>query len=403
LIIVFKFAIQSVMHAIRAVAFVLLVGCGGEGTRLPDAAPPDAFDRSALLAHLGNRLLLPIQTAAAAKAAALPVAIDAHCDALDAGAPGTTLDAARGAWVETMDAWQRAEAVLIGPAAMNNKTLRSYIYAWPSISTCEIDRDTASRFADPSSYDVNTKLIRVRSLTAIEYLLYPPSATHSCITDPPGWSALGADVPRARCRLAEAIAVDVAAKTAIVEMGWKPDGGDYIGELLRAGQSGSSFATAHQAVNLVVGGMFYVDYVVKDMKIAEPAGIADNACGAVGTPCLQELELRFSDRATMALRTNLATLREAFTGTTTTDGPAFDDFLRALGHGDVADRMMASLDAAIAAAAQLPDSFVNALTSDHEKIVATHSAVTTFTTDLKSQFLTLLALELPDDVPADND
>jgi predicted lipoprotein len=391
------------MYAVRAVVFAVLVGCGSEGNRTPDAAP-DGFDRSALLDHVANRLLLPIQNTAATRAAALPVAIDAHCDALDAGTPGTTLDAARAAWVETIDAWQRAESVLIGPAAMDNKTLRSYIYAWPSIATCEIDRDTASRFADPSSYDINAKLIRVRSLSAIEYLLYPPSADHTCIAAPPGWGGLGADVPRARCRLAEAIAIDVAAKTAAVATAWRPDGGDYVGQLVRAGQGGSSFATAHEAVNVVAGGLFYVDYIVKDMKIAEPAGIAVNGCGSVGTPCLQELELRFSDRATFAVRTNLATLREAFTGTTATaDGPVFDDFLRALGHSDVADRMTANLDAAIAAAAQLPDSFVGALMSDYDKIVAIHGAVTAFTTDLKSQFLTLLALELPDDVPTDND
>lgn len=392
------------MLAIRACAFVLLVGCGGESSRTPDAATPDQFDRAALLDHLANRVLLPMQTAAATKAAALPAAIDAYCDALDAGTPGATLDAARAAWAETIDAWQRAEGVLVGPAAMDNKALRSYIYAWPSISTCEIDRDTASRFADPSSYDINAKLIRVRSLTAIEYLLHPPSASHTCIVEPTGWSALGADVPRARCRLAEAIAVDVAAKTAAVETAWRADGGDYVGALVRAGQSGSSFATAHEAVNVVAGGMFYVDYIVKDMKIAEPAGIADNACGAVGTPCLIELELPFSDRATFAVRNNLASLRELFTGTTATaDGPGFDDFLIAVGHADVADRMTASLDAAIGAAAQLPDSFVGALMNDYDKVVATHGAVKTFTTDLKSQFLTLLALELPNDVPTDND
>src|SRR5690606_3880066 len=205
-----------------------------------------------------------------------------------AGTPGTTLDSARAAWADTMDAWQRAEEVLIGPAAMDNKALRSLIYAWPTISTCETDRDTASRFADPSSYDISTKLVRVRSLFAIEYLLYLPSASHSCLSAPPGWDALGADVPRARCRLAEAIAVDVAEQTAAVATAWKPDGGDYAGVLAAAGKSGSPFSSAHEAVNLISDGMFYVDYIVKDMKIAEPAGIADNACGAVGTPCPAE-------------------------------------------------------------------------------------------------------------------
>ena len=35
--------------------------------------------------------------------------------------------------------------------------------------------------------------------------------------------------------------------------------------------------------------------------------------------------------------------------------------------------------------------------------VATYRAIDMFTDDLKSQFLTLLALEIPDDVAGDND
>jgi hypothetical protein len=152
-----------------------------------------------------------------------------------------------------------------------------------------------------------------------------------------------------------------------------PDGGDFAGELARAGQSGSSIASAQEGVNRVSDGMFYVDRMVKDMKLAEAAGIAVNACGTVGTPCDREIELRFADRATFAMRANLEALREAFTGTTATaDGPGFDDFLRGLGHGDVADRMTAKLDAAIAAVNALHDSFNGALATDYDKVVAAH-------------------------------
>jgi predicted lipoprotein len=391
------------MQMVRAVLFVALIACGGEPERTPDAAP-DQFDRNAMLSHLGHAVLLPLQTAAAAQSAMLPGAIDAYCDALDAGTPGATLDAARAQFAAAIDAWQRAEAILVGPAAMDNKTLRGKIYAWPTVSTCEIDNDTATRWASPSSYDVTTKPIRVRSLTAIEYLLYPPSTSYSCIAEPSGWSALGADVARARCRLAEAIAMDVAAQTAALETAWSADGGDYAGVLAHAGDSGSPFSTAHDAVNAVSTGLFYVDYIVKDMKLAQPAGLATNDCATVMAPCLRELELPYSDRTTFAVRANLSALREAFTGTTpTADGPSFDDFLVALGHGDVADRMTASLDGAIAAAAQLPTTFTTALDSDYQKIVDAHAAIKTFTVDLKSQFLTLLGLELPNDVPTDND
>src|SRR5262245_3804130 len=186
-----------------------LVGCGSPEPANPDAVA-DNFDRNALLAHLGEHVLLPIQATFDTRANALPAAIGSHCDALDAGTPGTTLESARAAWRDAIDAWQHAEALLVGPAAMDNKALRDRIYAWPLLAPCDVDRDVASRWANPASYDIATKLQRQRSLLAIEYLLFPQTDAHNCAITPPGWDALGADLPRARCRLAEVLASDVA-------------------------------------------------------------------------------------------------------------------------------------------------------------------------------------------------
>jgi hypothetical protein len=86
-----------------------------------------------------------------------------------------------------------------------------------------------------------------------------------------------------------------------------------------------------------------------------------------------------------------------------TDGPGFDDFLVAVGHPELGDSMVADLDGAIAKANALPDSFLGALASNYAAIVETHAAIKLFTNDLKSQFLTVLALDIPDDVASDND
>lgn len=379
-----------------------LAACGGGGGDRPDA-PTDSFDRSAMLAHLGANVLLPMQAAFDAKAAALPGAIGAYCDALDAGNAGTTREAAISAWAAAVDAWEQADAVLIGPAAMTEKDLRYKIYAWPLLGPCGLDRDTASRWANQASYDINVQPPNERSLLAIEYLLFSTDTNHTCPTEPTGWSALAADLPRARCRLAQALAVDVAAQGAKLHAAWRVDGGDYVGALANAGKSGG-IPSAQEGVNRISDGIFYVDRIVKDMKLAEPAGIATNSCNSVQTPCLAEVELRYSDHATQAIRANLVALRQVFTGTTPAgEGPSFDDFLRAVGQAELADRMVANLDAAIAKANALPDSFVTALQSNYAAVAQTHAAVTTFTDDLKSQFLTVLALDIPDDVAADND
>lgn len=381
----------------------LAVGCGGDPAR-PDGPPTDGFDRSALLAHLGRDVLLPLQSSFKVQATALPPAIAAHCDALDAGAPGTTGDAARDAWRAAIDAWEATEAVLVGPAAMDSKLLRDKIYGWPLLATCDLDRDTVTSWNDPASYDVDAKLVRARSLAAVEYLLFPPSTNHTCAVTPVGWDALGADLPRARCRQALAIATDIAVHATTLETAWKSDGGDYASTLANAGKTGSSIASAQEGVNRISDGLFYVDRMVKDMKLAEAAGLAINVCGTVQEPCDREVELRYGDRATFAIRANLGTIRAVFTGkTAASDGPGFDDFLREVGSTELADRMTANLDAAIAKAAALPDSFLGALATDYANVVATHAAVNLFTDDLKSQFLTVLALEIPADVAADND
>ncbi len=382
-------------------AAVALAACGGGST----AEPSDRFDRNGLLTHLGQNVIAPIYAEAAARAAELPPALGAYCDALDAEAEIEAAQrTARGAFGRAMDAWQRAEMVLVGPAAMDDRTPRNYIYGWPLLAPCELDRDVASRWADPASHDVARELVNARSLAAVEYLLYPQSDQHSCVAVPPGWDSLGAALPRARCRLAQALALDVAAQTAALHQAWRADGGNYVGALAQAGLPGSSLSSAHVAVNLVSDAMFYVDRMVKDMKLAEAAGIAVNACDAVQTPCLREVELRFSDRATLAIRQNLLVLREVFTGTVAgAQGPGFDDFLVAVGHAELAERMVGNLEVALARAAELPETFVGALASDYAKVVALHAAVRVFTDDLKSQFLTVLALEIPDDAATDND
>ena len=383
----------------------VLAACGGGGSTTDDGPPTDGFDRRALLAHLAKNVLEPMQVAFAQDVAGLPAAITVHCDALDAGQGAATLPGARAALAKAIDTWELPEAVLVGPAAADMNTLRGNIYGWPNLSPCEINRDVASRWADPASYNINAEFVSTRSLLAIEFLLYPQDNNHNCFGAPAGWDALaaGPDLARARCRLAQAIATDVAAQSVALRTAWSSSGGGYVDELSDAG-AGSSIASAQAGLNLVSDGMFYIDSMVKDMKLGEAAGIALNVCDAVQMPCDREVELRFADRATYAIRANLTALRRVFTGEGGTQpGPGFDDFLIGVGHPEVASRMTANLDAAIAKANALPDSFLTALSSNYADVVALHAAIKLFTDDMKSQFLTVLALDIPDDVATDND
>ena len=385
------------------VALVPLAGaaCGGDTDPGPDAADI-AFDRRAMLAHLADHLWIPTYEQAATDAAALKTALDARCAALDGGTDDPA--AARAAWGAAIDAWEYADAISIGPTSAEDNKLRNRIYAWPLLAPCTIDGDVVTRWNTPASYDVATRLDNARSLAAIEYLLFNTSATSGCPIAPAGWDALGPDLPRARCALAASIAADVAAQTEALAAAWRPAGGNYRDQLALAGTSASAIVSEREAVNMASDGLFYVDRMVKDMKVGESAGIVVNACGTIEEPCLREVEHRYADRATAAIRINLRALRAAFTGTTATaDGPSFDDYLTAAGAPEVGARMTGEIDAAIALADALPESFLTALASDRAAVVALHAATRTFTNDLKSQFLTVLGLDIPADVAGDND
>lgn len=383
-----------------------LVACGGESSPAISVDAPDdeTFDRRAMLAHLADHVLVPTYDEFAADAVALTTAIEAHCAALAAGDGGSTLEMARAAWATSIDTWEGADALSVGPAAAADNALRNRIYSWPLVSPCGIDTDVAARWSDPSGYDVSAQFDNERSLSAIEYLLYPTGPSHSCVSAPAGWADLRTDLARARCELAATIAADVAGQGSALAAAWHPEGGNYRNQLVAAGTSESSIVSEREAVNMISDGLFYIDKMVKDMKLGEAAGITLNSCGKVDVPCEREVEHRYADRATAALRVNLRAFRAAFTGTTpTADGPGFDDYLLAVGATDLATRMVANIDAAVAGADALPEGYLAALTDDRDLVIALHAATKAITDDLKSQFLTVLGLDIPDDVAGDND
>jgi predicted lipoprotein len=384
------------MRVVPIVSLAATLGAcsGGGGGSATDAAPPN-FDRRALVRHVAADLLAPTYARFAVESAAVTTATTTYCSALGTGDGATELAAARAAWATAIDTWELLDAVQVGPVVQDNGRLRSRIYAWPLLAPCTLDQDVVARQNAPASYDVTTRLDNARSLSAIEYLLFHTDPISSCPIAPTGWDTLGAALPRARCELAAVIAADVATHGDQLATAWSATGGDYPATLATVEE--------REAVNMISDGLFYVDRLVKDMKLGEAAGIVINSCGTIEEPCLREAEHRFADRGSPAIRINLRALRDVFTGDHGGGGLGFDDYLIAVGAADVATRMTTNLDAVVAAADALPDGYLAALTTDRARVVALHAATKLVTDDMKSQFLTVLGLDIPADVAGDND
>lgn len=360
-----------------------------------------------MLAHLGEHLLVPVYSSFEVAAEQLKTDVADLCAAVGGADETSALDTARASFAVAMDRWQVAEAMLLGPAAMNERTLREQIYSWPLVSTCAIDQEVAALRAT-GSVDITTKLNNRRGLDAVDYLLFSPSLEHTCTaqTAPVGWNELDELTrKRARCDYASAAAADVHTRAMIVTTAWTAGDSPFLDDLRNAGLAGSSFASAQEAVNVVSDALFYLDSEVKTMKLAEPAGIAVNSCATVQEPCKAELESPLSLRSKDNIVRNLEGFSLLFHGDSA-DGAAgigFDDFLIELGAPDLAATMSADIASAVATAIAIPGTLETALDDSYDSVVASYEATKAVTVSLKSQFLTVLALDLPDSAAGDND
>lgn len=387
----------------------LALSCSGDSKNDgdPDGAPVD-FDRKGLLTNAGSGVILPVYEAFASESDALVSAVSAYCDGIGGADEATLRDAARTAWDDAMDTWQWAEVMLIGPASPEGDAVRDIIYSWPVISACAVDQDVVGARDGGTAFDITTRLPNRRGLDSLEYLLYSEDLDSSCPpqAQPAGWAELSdGDKRAARCAFALIAAGDLAAQADVLVDAWSPSGGDFAGDLASAGESGSSFATQDDALNAVFGALFYIDTKTKDLKLAKPAGLVENVCGASGEVCVAELESPHARRSKQNVAANLRGFEMLFfgKGPDGTDGLGFDDYLDALGESALAQRFATDLAAAITAVEGVPGTLRDAVESDRQSVIDAHAGVREVTNALKNDAPGVLGLEIPSEAGGDTD
>jgi hypothetical protein len=111
-----------------------------------------------------------------------------------------------------------------------------------------------------------------------------------------------------------------------------------------------------------------------------------------------------SGMATDALAANLQGLRMMVHGGPDAEsGVGFDDLLAENGCSDIADVLLADIDAAIAEAEAFEEPLQTVIVSDMERVVALHGAVKRVTDTLKGPFVMCLMLTVPMEGAGDAD
>jgi len=419
---------NKLRHLIAITAISSIVACsestssqagsefGGTTSSTPEpTVVPTTFNQQALLANIVDNIITPTYQLFLTQATTQHQAISDYCSSEQAFTSNddpqsleSDLLTAQNQWLTTINQWQLAEVMQIGPLTENSSTLRNNIYSWPVVSYCGVDQDVMFYRAGSINsvpYDITQRTATRRGLDTIEYLLYNDSLDHSCTNEVPilaTWPDLSDQEKRiARCGFATEVANDIVTSANSLNDQWD----SYSETLKAAGEVNNEFADVHDGVNAVSDALFYIDSMVKDSKIGMPLGLFSNDCGGVGSVCVENVESPLSDQSVSHLLQNLKAFQQIFTGQGA-DGEntlGFDDYLIDVDDQATSDAIINSTQQAIADLEAYQQSLAAQLTIDAAVVETTHGKVKDVTDQLKTDFINSLALRLPVTSAGDND
>ncbi|WP_020207860.1 imelysin family protein [Gilvimarinus chinensis] len=396
-------------------AAALLSACAGEGDSNSDAQTSiGEFDYTAMLANYADNIIVPKLQEQRASAASLSEEIGLYCDALqnNSAADPTPVQTQ---WRDVMGQWQQLELLQVGPLTENGGALRNRIYAYGSsapLSSCAVDQ--AVVLAEDGDFDLSSRSFNSRGLAAVEYLLFNDNLAHTCPAQIPqtaNWNQRPqAERRLARCEYAEQVAQDVEAGVQAVESAWRSDQGDYRFHFVNP-------ANSEESLKALSDALFYIELASKDAKLGVPLSIHAD-CSAVACP--DAVESPYAQNSIANIHNNLKGFKQSFNGA---DGLGFDDIIRAEGFADIAADFNQDIDNALTLAGQIDES----LLSQSERLLAANSNTACLNASanpevesdypacqlhgylkrindrLRTDFITIVNLDLPERGQSDND
>jgi uncharacterized protein len=402
---------------VHKLSFLVLMGLIGACTSPPSPksppVDPPGFARTALLESVANNVIMPSYLEFESAASTLESALKEYQTAVSSsGEKATKLELARTAWKSAMVAWQAVEALQIGPVAQKGKRLggesiRDEVFSWPTVNTCRVEQEIVYQKYSESTF-FSESLVMSYGLDALEYVLFVHSPMNTCntlvdINRDGTWAQLSeTDLEQRRADYGHALATQLVLQAKRIVSAWSSTGGDFIGQFTKAGTNNSEYATAQDAINELFAALYYIDLVVKDSKLATPAALSMNC---METACPEKLESRWAKHSRENIVANLKSFRRTFVGgdLSNQEHIGFDDFLIALGASELSENLLRALDDAIILIESHNGSYYDALAADQTDLVDAHDSIKKVTDLLKTQFVSLLALEVPQEGAADND
>jgi predicted lipoprotein len=334
---------------------VVPVGCGGGGQST------DEF-RGVILSRLVSDVVLPSLEEADATADALRSALGALADAPSI----ETIRAAQEAWRDARWTWNRAEAVLIGPA--EDRLLAT------KVDTSPVDEVRIEELVAGAEV-LDVQLVRTLGSTrkgfhAIELLLFAPDddveddvsdVLESLTTDP---------LAARRLDLLRAWGEDVADVVGEARMSWDPSGEDHAGTFAGAGEPGSEYATRQEAIDDLLNHLITLTELIADRRLGRPLGRTSG-----GLPQEPGAESQRSANSKRDVLADLLGLRDAYEGSRDGEPGAGLSSLIRRGYPEIHAAVRGDIDVAIALVDAIPETLIGTAGLEPEFVEAAFQAV----------------------------
>ena len=259
--------------------------------------------------------------------------VDFHASvvALEGTQTAANLDIAKNQWRDMREPWEKSEGFLFGP--VDDDGIDPAIDSWP-VDVIQLDSVLASSSALTESY-IDGLIGEMKGFHTAEYLLWGPT----------GNKEIG-DITAREFEYLKAVSENLKKKTTQLHNSWKPTGGNYVENFIKAGTSASKYASEKDALTEIAEGM---------------SGIADEVgAGKIGDPLSQQdislEESQFSDNSKNDFADNIRSIRNAYNGNYNTIGLGLYEVIKEK-DATVADKLNTEIDAAISAIEAIPGTF----------------------------------------------
>lgn len=349
---------------------------GANDTQEPEPQPPEpaTFDRAAMLANIGNNIIIPSYQAFQVEVNALQQASDAFAAGPTAELLTALDDALQSAWL----AWQDVAMFQIGPA--ETAAFRGIVNTYPT-NTEQIEANILS-----GSYVLGSlSNIPAGGFPALDYLVNGVGETADAIL---AMYTTEADAA-SRLKYLEDNVAFIKQNTDTVVDGWDPSGGNYIATFLSDDKGGTDVGSSlGEMINAMV---LHYERFIRDGKIGIPSGVRSS-----GVPRPKTTEAFYAGYSLDLAVASVEALSRLYQGTgfEGEEGSGLDENLQFLEATELSDDIKSTVTSIVSTLENLSDPLSAQIEADAAAVQSSFADMQELVVLLKADMTSILGITI---------